>query len=83
MGRLVVHTEPPGAQITVDGNATSYRTPVNFALAAGQHQITIEREGYTPVTRDVEIEPNRSSQVRLELEEADGGGILRRIPFIR
>jgi len=82
-GRLVVHTEPAGARITLDGQATSYRTPVNFALAAGRHQITIELEGFKPLTREVVVEANRSLQVRLELEQAGGGGILRRIPFVR
>ena len=82
MGRLVIHTEPDGASITVDGAATSYRTPVNFALAAGRHQITVERDGFEPLTREVVVEANRSLEVRMELEES-GGGILRRIPFVR
>jgi serine/threonine-protein kinase len=83
MGRLVIHTEPAGARILLDGQATAYRTPVNLAVAAGQHQITIELEGFQPVTREATVEPNRAAQVRLELEKSGGGGILRRIPFVR
>jgi len=83
MGRLAIHTEPAGAQVILDGQATSYRTPVNIALAAGHYRITIEQEGFKPVTREVVVETSRSVQLRLELEKAERGGILRRIPFVR
>ena len=80
MGRVVVHTEPAGARIFVNGEETAYRSPVNFALAPGRYQITVEREGYANATSEVVVESNRSVPVRLELER-EGGGILRRLPF--
>ena len=83
MGRVVIHTEPAGARILVNGEATSYRSPVNFALAPGQYQITVEHDGFSSVTKDVVVETNQSIEVRLELERTGGEGILRRLPFVR
>ena len=82
MGRVVVHTEPAGARIIVNGEETSYRSPVNFALAPGQYQITVERDGFESVTRQVRVESNRVIEARIELKRS-GRGILRRLPFSR
>ena len=82
MGRVVIHTEPPGARIIVNGEATSYRSPVNFALAPGKYQITLERDGFESTTREIVVEADRSVQARVELKRS-GGGILRRLPFVR
>ena len=81
MGRVVVHTDPPGARILVNGESTPYRSPVNFVLAAGRYQITVERAGFASQTREVEVQANRAIEVRMELERT--GGILRRLPFPR
>ena len=81
MGRVVVHTEPPGAKILVDGKDTPYRTPVNFALAPGRYEITVERDGFSTAQTEVTVEANRAAQVRVELERGRRG-FLRRIPFV-
>ena len=81
MGRVVIHTEPAGARILVNGKDTTYRSPVNFALAPGRYQIKVERDGYSTATTEVLVEANRAAQVQLELERS--GGILRRLPFRR
>jgi hypothetical protein len=81
MGRVVIHTEPLGARIRVNGKETSYRTPVNFALAPGVYEITVEHDGFSSVKRHVVIEANRSAQVRLELERRRS--FLSRLPFVR
>jgi serine/threonine-protein kinase len=83
LGRVVIHTDPPGARILVDGKPTSYRSPVNFALAPGRHQITVENDGYASATTDVIVEANHSAQVRLEMERTGRRGILSRLPFVR
>jgi hypothetical protein len=83
VGRVVVHTEPPGAQILVNGEPTSYHSPVNFALAPGKYQITVERDGYESVSREIVVEANRSAESQIELKRTGGGGILHRLPFGR
>ncbi|MBI4458908.1 MAG: protein kinase [Acidobacteria bacterium] len=66
-GRVAVHTDPPGARISVDGEATSYRSPVNIPLAPGRHRITVERRGFGPETREVTVHKDEVVQMRLEL----------------
>jgi PEGA domain len=82
MGRLVIHTDPDGARIIVNGKPTSYRSPVNFGLAPGSYKITVERDGYSSVTKDVVVKANQSIQVRVALKSSEGGGILHRLPLV-
>ena len=81
MGRVVVHTDPPGARILVNGKDTSYRSPVNFALAAGEHEIAFEYDGFSRTKRTVVIQADHTVRVHVELERRRG--FLSRIPFIR
>jgi eukaryotic-like serine/threonine-protein kinase len=81
MGRLAVHTEPPGARILLNGEETDYRAPVNFALAPGRYQITLVRAGFSDETREIVVEPNRAQELRITMKR---GGVIRRLnPFRR
>ncbi len=81
VGRVVIHTEPPGASILVDGKPTPYRTPVNFALPPGRHKITLESDGLTSQAQEIVVESNQTAEVRVDL---DSRGVLRRLnPFGR
>ena len=71
MGRVVIHTQPEGARILVNGEETRYRSPVNFALPAGKHRITVERPGYGSETQEVIVLENQTAQVQLELKRND------------
>jgi hypothetical protein len=83
LGRLAIYSEPDGASIVLNGETTAYRTPVNFSLPAGRHQITIEREGFAPITQEIVVEADRASVLRLGLDRPSDRGILSRIPFVR
>jgi hypothetical protein len=87
VGRVIIHTEPPGASILVNGQATSYRAPVNFALAPGQYEITMEQEGYVSRTEAVAIHADQTVEFRITLEPTAAAlrrfPILRRLPFPR
>ncbi|HWP85563.1 MAG TPA: serine/threonine-protein kinase [Terriglobia bacterium] len=82
VGRAVVHTEPAGARILINGEPTSYVTPVNFALRPGSYRLTLERDGYERVHRDIAVEANRTTETRLTLPRKRRG-FLRRLPFLR
>jgi serine/threonine-protein kinase len=41
-----ISSNPVGADITIDGQATGARTPAQFALGAGSHRITLHLEGF-------------------------------------
>lgn len=45
-------TEPPGAQITVDGNASlACKTPCMLPLSGGRHALAVQLTGYRPYPR--------------------------------
>ncbi|MEE9234192.1 MAG: PEGA domain-containing protein [Candidatus Acidoferrales bacterium] len=71
VGRVVIHTEPQDARVLVNGEATPYRSPVNFALAPGRYQITVERSGFASQTQEVLVRENQMVQLTLDLEPND------------
>jgi len=68
VGRVSLHTEPQGARIFVDDAETSYRTPVNFGLAPGRHQIRVERDGYDSQTKEIVVRQNETVTEQFELQ---------------
>jgi serine/threonine protein kinase len=45
-------TEPPGAQVTVDGSSSlACKTPCMLALSGGRHAVTVQLAGYRPYPR--------------------------------
>jgi hypothetical protein len=45
-------TEPPGAQVVIDGNSSATcRTPCMLPLSAGRHSLTVQLAGYRPYPR--------------------------------
>ena len=76
---MVVHTEPQGARIFVNDEETSYRTPVNFALAPGTYQLRVERSGYDNQTQEIVVRSNESVSTQFELQSNGEGRSL--IPF--
>jgi hypothetical protein len=62
LGRLLVRSRPPGAEVTVDGHAHG-KTPVAVRdLARGAHRVTITRDGYASEERRIVITASRASQ---------------------
>ena len=65
---LTVSSEPPGATIVLDGNA-SFKAPHTFKdLAAGQHRLTASLDGYLPGEQDLQFSGTASSEVVLKLQ---------------
>ncbi len=68
-GSLRAETEPPGASIHLDGQATPHTTPHLFEqLQAGTHTLAFERAGYGRVTARTNVERGRRALVRERLE---------------
>ena len=65
----------------VNGEPTSYHSPVNFALPPARYRITVEHAGFASATKEVEVVADRVVEVRIEMKRS--GGILRRLPFRR
>jgi hypothetical protein len=50
--RFVIRTSPHGARVKLDGRLLG-QTPVDTNLTAGQHNVLIEHDGYTPLERTI------------------------------
>ena len=69
-GHLDVASDPPGAQVTVDGTAKG-RTPLNLAdVQAGEHSVAISN-GTSTVNRKVSVTAGNTSTVFASLVASD------------
>jgi len=69
-GQLNVESNPPGAQIQIDGQSTNSITPFNVAgLMPGQHTIVISKTGYATETRTMDVLSGSRSMVSVQLAQ--------------
>jgi hypothetical protein len=64
-GRLLLEVSPPGAEVTVDGEAVA--TGGVLTLSRGVHLVKMSRKGYYILERTVTIEPDALTRVELAL----------------
>jgi hypothetical protein len=65
-GWLIVHAQPDGAEVLVDGQPVGV-TPLNREVPAGTHKVLVRAPGYHPIERDVTVEATGSEQIRATL----------------
>jgi serine/threonine-protein kinase len=66
-GRAIVHSEPPGAAVTVDGRLAG-RTPLeDLRLAPGNHEVRVEADGRRPWRQRVESKAGETVSVEARL----------------
>lgn len=66
-GQLSIDSNPQGAQVQVDGNASGV-TPFNIAsLTPGQHTVTVSKPGYSTETRSINIASGGKSNLSIQL----------------
>jgi eukaryotic-like serine/threonine-protein kinase len=61
---LFISTQPPGADVFINGAKQPGQTPVNLPLAAGQYNLVLRLPGYDPYSGSVQVKDN--VQTRLE-----------------
>lgn len=68
-GSLTVITKPEsGATITMNGQVLSYKTPyTNDMVAAGQYEITVSKEKFSTVTKQVTIQDGDKQVVEIDI----------------
>ena len=72
-GTVTVTTEPVGATVYVGGQPRG-ETPVEIAgLAAGDHRITIVKDGYIDNSRVLRLAPDRNESLNVALTPSAGG----------
>lgn len=77
LGFLRVQSDVPGASVFVDEREAGAlgRTPFQNAVKTGKHHIWIERPGYKPVEREVEVGVGDDVLLKVALERVDYGKI--------
>ena len=63
MGKVVVKTQPKGAQVTVNRRMLDKAAPLDFYLNPGNYMVDLTLSGYKPVHRVISVE--RGSKVEL------------------
>lgn len=63
-GSLLVQAEERDAAVFVDGKPVGFTPLVAPSIPAGKRVVRVELRGFEPVTRAVEIEPNKQSALR-------------------
>lgn len=67
-GQLSLDSTPSGAQIQIDGQSSGYTTPFNLTgVAAGQHVVTIKKNGYASETRSIQVSAGGNSAISVQL----------------
>ena len=69
LGRLDVASQPSGADIYVD-NQYIGKTPMQFEFLVGEHELSIQKEGFLIDSRKVEINKNEQINVAATLYDA-------------
>jgi tetratricopeptide (TPR) repeat protein len=73
--RVQVETTPPGAVITIaneTGRAALARSGDQIRIQGGSYELTVEREGYVPVTRKIQVQIGKPYTYYVKLEPLKG-----------
>ena len=79
MGRIEIRTDPPGAQVILDGRQVGITKSADktamfsdvFAIEnvmEGEHVLVIRKDGYSEVTRHPKVKNSSTSQARIRLK---------------
>lgn len=68
--RVRLETEPPGAQVRMDGRAIG-RTPVEAPVSAGRHYFSFSKKGHVSMSRDFWIGGPARIGVRMKRSDGD------------
>jgi serine/threonine-protein kinase len=55
MARIEIHTQPKGARILINGMPFAKTTPVEIQVEPGNYAITLEKDGYKSVQKNVSV----------------------------
>jgi hypothetical protein len=74
-GYLRVVSDVPGAAVYIDGRdeGAAGQTPFENVVATGPHRVIIDRPGYEPIEREIEVGLAEDVEVRVELTRTEHG----------
>ncbi|MEX0916111.1 MAG: PEGA domain-containing protein, partial [Wenzhouxiangellaceae bacterium] len=82
---LVVTTDPPGARMFIDGEAAGTVGPdgLELELPARRYELEFRHAGYADAQREVRLDPDRPTEITVELLTALEARMARVQPLIR
>ena len=66
---IFVSTQPPGADVFINGAKQSGQTPVTLPLAAGQYNLVLRLQGYEAYAGSIQVKDNIQTQFNVTLNE--------------
>jgi hypothetical protein len=66
---LYITSEPPGADVFINGAKQSGQTPVTLPLAAGQYNLVLRLPGHDPYVGSVQVKDNVQTVLNTKLAE--------------
>jgi serine/threonine-protein kinase len=72
---LFLSSDPPGADVFINGAKQSGQTPVTLPLAAGNYKLTLRLQGYDPYSGTVEVKDNAQTELNLKLSARANGRV--------
>jgi hypothetical protein len=66
---ILVNSEPPGADVFINGAKQSGQTPVTLPLAPGQYNLVLRLQGYDPYAGTVQVKDDIQTQLGVKLTE--------------
>jgi eukaryotic-like serine/threonine-protein kinase len=72
---IFISTQPPGADVFINGAKQAGQTPVTLPLAAGQYNLVLRLQGYQPYAGPIQVKDNIQTQLSVPLTEKSAGRI--------
>ncbi len=72
---IMVVSDPPGADVFVDGIKQAGHTPMSLPLAPGQYNMVLHLEGYARYSGGVQVQDNIQTQFKVQLRAKDEGKV--------
>jgi serine/threonine protein kinase len=72
---LAVTSDPPGANIVVDGIPTGQVTPAQITVDPGQHKVAVRKQGYRSAETLADAGPGQTLNFSPQLQQGTGEGL--------
>ncbi len=72
---IFISTQPPGADVFINGAKQSGQTPVTLPLAAGQYNLVLRLQGYQPYSGPIQVKDNIQTQLNVPLNGKSAGRV--------
>jgi PEGA domain len=72
---IFISSQPPGADVFINGAKQAGQTPVTLPLAAGQYNLVLRLQGYQPYAGPIQVKDNIQTQLNVPLNEKSASRI--------